>query len=100
MYKPRGRILDNFDPPLPIQTLLLNSCYEVVWSFEQPPSPSLIQVVCIRPQKGCGVMCDVIDHAIMVGGWYNFGTWVIHNLFLGHIQISNFTLHAKNDPQI
>ena len=38
------RILGIFDPPPPMWTLLLNSCYKVLMSSEQPPLP----LVCPR----------------------------------------------------
>ena len=43
------RILGNFDPLPPMWTLLKNSCYLVLWPSEQPPSLSIVHVVCTRP---------------------------------------------------
>ena len=39
------RILDFFDPPPPLWTILLNRAYVVIWTFGKPPSPCLVHMV-------------------------------------------------------
>ena len=45
VYKPRGQNFGQFWPSPPMLTLLLNSCYWLLWSFEQPSPPSIVHVV-------------------------------------------------------
>ena len=57
-YAFRGRVQTTWSkfwgiltPPPPLWTLLLNNCYYVLRSSEQPPSPSFVHVVCTHPLR-------------------------------------------------
>ena len=41
VFKPRGQNFGKLRLPSPLWTLLLNSCYLVLWSSEQAPLPQV-----------------------------------------------------------